>query len=71
MTLRALAVVLAVAAVVQALSCARADDARAPTTVDAGAAASATASGIPRLPMPQQFPHFVWDAGDAGDASPR
>lgn len=43
-------------------------DASAPTSLDAGASASADGGRAFGLPMPQQFPHFVWDAA-AADAS--
>ena len=60
-----------------ACACAKAPDASTSPKATAEANAPATAgssvvdSGRPfGLPMPQQYPHFVWDAG-ATDASAR
>ena len=59
-----------------ACACARAPDASPRATADAtpsagGDAGASVDGGRPfGLPMPQQYPHFVWDAG-ATDASAR
>ena len=56
-------------------ACAKAPDANPKATAEAAAAAgdagASVDSGRPfGLPMPQQYPHFVWDAA-AADASAR
>ena len=70
--MRALAALAAGACVVMA-ACAKAPEARPNATAgddalpDAGAAPDAR---VPGLPMPQTFPHFVWDAAGAPPPDP-
>lgn len=77
---RAVVVLVSCLMVVVALACAKAPEARTNATPESGAdagvssalaeraARDATAeldARVPGLPMPQKFPHFVWDAAGA------
>ncbi len=68
---------LGVALAVFAAGCAKADEPKAPPPASSGASAitadaapdDVDASGVLRaLPMPQKYPHVVWDAAGAPDA---
>jgi hypothetical protein len=68
-------VVVALTSVASASACAKAPDAKA--SADAKPEADAGVEGrpdagrqpVPGLPMPQQFPHVVWDAAGADAAA--
>ena len=66
------ALLLSIASAIVASACAKAPDvkASADAKVDADASTDAGRASVPGLPMPQQFPHVVWDAA-AADASAR
>ena len=65
--------IAAAACVAVVVGCAKAPEARPNATAttepstDAGAAPDAR---VPGLPMPQKFPHFVWDAAGAPPPDP-